>query len=820
MKDRLISRRDKIISSVAVAAFFVLTILVFAPGHLFLTNLMEFNADYLALLDRLLLIALPVFVLISVVLVFLPAKYNIHQKVVVLLFTLAFLLWLQGNYIVWRYGVLAGGKIEFNTLFLLFDGAIWVAAVVIAWIKSRFVFRWVRWFSIGLIVAQVISTSIMVSNMPDISDLKRYEVDESNKFVISEENNVIILLLDTFQSDVFQEIIDEDEFYKDIFDGFVYYRDTACAFPTTIASAPSILTGQYFDNSVSYSEFLKSAYLSSNSLPAVLLANGFEVDCFGGPYIYKDEQVMSNLVGGGRVGANTLLGLYDAAFFRYLPDVLKNCVYRDGKWALRNLSFDEGETVIREPEIGFDESASGLWDIAFIKDMLSRADTVEGKPVFKYYWLAGCHQPYLLNEALEYEEMDNSMESYERQAKGSLKVVKLFLDELKDLGVYDNSMVLIMGDHGIFHETLDIRGASPLLLVKKYNSSGDMEVSNAPASLPDVPATVFSELGLEGQFSGEDIFDLDGSTNRTRTYYFYDWFSSGFADWSKEYLPPMKKYLISGPVYLEDSWRMSDEVFIYEPDEDLTIEWQAGFSVPKVGPEGPWVWGSSNGTMVIVNNTTEERRCIFSAAFSTGYDEPANLSIKGDLIDENLVVDRYGYDFRKEILVTPGRHYVDFLCDARQLDLPDSPSSFVFKVEYFKISEYTSDAPPPVSDLLIRWTDGFSFLEEDSSGGNWRWCSSQGTLVLTNTSDEDMEYRMSATFWTGYPDPANLVIESALFSDDLTVNNAAYGYVKEFVLPPGRHVIHFTCDAEKVDAPSDWRTMVFCVGGFRITEVK
>ena len=109
--------------------------------------------------------------------------------------------------------------------------------------------------------------------MPDISDLKRYKIDSSNKFVFSKENNVIILMLDTFQSDVFQEIIVEDESYKDIFEGFIYYRDTLCGFPTTIASAPNFLTGQYFDNSISYPEFLKKAYLSSNSIPMVLLAN-------------------------------------------------------------------------------------------------------------------------------------------------------------------------------------------------------------------------------------------------------------------------------------------------------------------------------------------------------------------------------------------------------------------------------------------------------------------------------------------------------------------------------------------------------------------
>jgi len=818
MKNQSINRRNKIISSIAVAAFFVLTILVFAPGHLFLTNPMEFNANYFELLGYLLLIALPVFILISLVLVFLPDKYNIHQKVVVLLFILSFLLWLQGNYIIWNYGVLTGGKIEFNTLFLIFDGAIWIAAVIIAWIKSNFFFRFVKFFSIVLIIGQVISTSIMAYNMPDISDLKRYEIDSSNKFVFSKENNIIILVLDTFQSDVFQQIIDEDESYKDIFDGFTYYRDTLCGFPTTIASGPNILTGQYFDNSISYSEFLKKAYLSSNSVPMVLLANGFEVDCFDGSYIYKDENVMSNLIEGGNVTGSIILDLYDAAFFRYLPDVLKNCVYRDGKWAFRNLPLDEQKIVIREPEIEFDKEALKLYDIAFIEDMLSTANTIEGKPIFKYYWLMGLHPPYLLNERLEYEEMDSSIESYKRQAMGSLQVVKLFLDELKNLDIYDNSMLLIMGDHGIFDETLNIQSANPLLLIKKYDSRGAMEVSEAPVSLSDIPATIFCELGFEGEFSGENIFGLEESTNRTRTYYFYNWASPGFADWSKDYLPPIKEYLVSGSVYLASSWHMTEDVFTYGPDEDFTIKWQAGFSVPKEGSEGAWVWGSSNATMVLVNNTTEERRCILSGIFSTGYDEPANLSIKGDLINENIVIDRYGYDFREEILITPGQHYIDFLCDAREVDLPDSPSTFVFKAEYFKISEYTSDAAISTSDLLVRWIDGFSFLEEDSSGGNWRWCSSQGILVLTNASNQTRECKISAKFFTGYPDPANLVIESTLFSDNLTINNAGYDYMKEFILPPGRHLIHFSCDAKRVDAPGAPRVMVFYVRGFQVTE--
>jgi hypothetical protein len=718
---------------------------------------------------------------------------------------------------VWKYGVLTGNKIEFNTLFVLVDGVIWVATVIIAWVKSSFFFRFAKSISIAVILAQLVSTSIMIFNMPDISDLKHYETDSSNKFIFSEENNVIILVLDTFQSDVFQEIINEDEAYKRIFDGFIHYRDTLCGFPTTIASVPNILTGQYFDNSIPYSEFLKQAYLSSNSIPRVLLSNGFEVDCFGSA-IYKDKRVMSNLLEGvEKVRVTTMLKLYDAAFFRYLPDAFKNCVYRDGKWALRNLPLDTYKTTMKEAEIEFDEETLKLHDIAFIKDMLSRADAIEGKGIFKYYWLMGCHKPYLLTEILEYKRMDDSMESYKRQAMGSLKVVELFLDKLKKIGVYDNSMIFVMGDHGIFKKTVNIQSASPLLLIKKYNSRGNMTTSEIPVSLSDIPATVFSEVGVKGEFDGENIFGLNEATRRERKYYFYNWASPGFADWSKNYLPPIKKYLVSGPACLQSSWQMTNEILSYTLDEDVTVKWQAGFSVPQKDPHNAWVWGSSRATMVLMNNTAEERRYIFSSVFSTGYSEAANLSMKGDLINEDIVIDRYGYNFRKEILIAPGRHYIDFLCDAREIDLPDTPSPFVFKVEHFKISDCTSIADLSTDDLLLHWGDGFSVLEKNSTD-NWRWCSKHGVLVLTNTSKETRKYGISATFFTGYPVSANIVIESSLFADRLSVNNAGCDYMKQFILPPGRHIIHFTCDAKRVEAPDDPRFLVFRIANFRIRE--
>ena len=96
----------------AVSAFFVLTLFVFAPSHLFLTNASEFNATYFELVGYLLVVAVPIFLLLAAFSLLLPQKWDVHKRIVALILSIAFLLWLQGNILVWNYGKLTGGNVE------------------------------------------------------------------------------------------------------------------------------------------------------------------------------------------------------------------------------------------------------------------------------------------------------------------------------------------------------------------------------------------------------------------------------------------------------------------------------------------------------------------------------------------------------------------------------------------------------------------------------------------------------------------------------------------------------------------------------------
>ena len=91
-------------------------------------------------------------------------------------------------------------------------------------------------------------------------------------------------------------------------------------------------------------------------------------------------------------------------------------------------------------------------------------------------------------------------------------------------------------------------------------------------------------------------------------------------------------------------------------------------------------------------------------------------------------------------------------------------------------------------------------------------------LIIFNPSNNERQFNLKANFITGHPESANLKIESTVLNDNLIINNAGYDYEKDFVIPPGRHIIKFSCDARRLNAPGDPRFIVFGTRNFQMVE--
>lgn len=218
--------------SIFVSLAISLTLLFFAQINLYYFNVLELPyhlRDVLAFSITRFLIA---FILLTAFLTLL--KPSIHTKAVSVVLILGFLFWLQGNVLVWDYQTSFNGKAIDWAHFKLYgviDIIVWLLLIVLALLKSSFFYKHARLLSCGLIAVQVLFLPLLVFQSPKLLDWKNYQINSSQKFEFSKKKNIIILVLDSFQSDFFQEIINENKRYKNIFDGFIYFRNSTGGFP-------------------------------------------------------------------------------------------------------------------------------------------------------------------------------------------------------------------------------------------------------------------------------------------------------------------------------------------------------------------------------------------------------------------------------------------------------------------------------------------------------------------------------------------------------------------------------------------------------------
>jgi hypothetical protein len=587
--------------TLAIVGSFVATLTLFLPSTVHLTDSVEFSNTYRFLL--LTSLCLGVALALSMFLGLFILK-RISQTLLVrslaLLFALTCLVWLQGNFLLWPYGVLDGREIPWKSMstYGFVDGSIWLAVIVAALVASRRVLRVAPRACALLVAVQLVYCGILIAGKPEVPSFKRYAIDEREKFVFSQQKNVIVLVLDSLATGVFMEVVRQSPAAAKPFDGFTHFRNSLGSFPFTELSVASMLTGRCYDNSMPFEEWKRVAF-TSQSLPKVLKSAGWRVDVFPklSFSLYYSEDIASNLVRGlsFRERLRDVAPVYDVALFRAVPHFLRRLVYNNQEWVFRRLLERfladsqperpkrdaiprvlraEGSAKPPTPRARYAAHAYGSSDAKFVDAALSESTIDTTRPAFKFYHWSGAHVPLTLNEKLRYEPMEVNRPNHIRTATAVLELTGVFLDHLRALGIYENSLIFVVGDHGpgvqgvpfVLQPGMRLEAgagavvepfktaALPLILVKPFGAKGPLVVSDAPVSLIDIPATVFASLGMTAETQGVSMFALSETQARRRRFYNYS--EQGYYS----YYGDMTEFLIDGYGWQDTSWQRSGRV--------------------------------------------------------------------------------------------------------------------------------------------------------------------------------------------------------------------------------------------------------------------
>lgn len=532
-------KRDKkqLLPGIVVAVAISFLVFLYAPVDLYCSNISEFWFDFGILIRAslgLFLISTVVLIVIYTVLWLIhPVLYRsgLAGGFLTLLCT-----YIQGNFLINNLPPLDGTTIDWDSYtvlrtedFVLWGIGLLVIVLMFVFLKKDLLSRTVMYLSGGLTLMLLITAVSVALTSGALQERARYQIGGDKQFAVSEDQNFIILVLDTVDSRAFAELLETHPEYASEFKDFTYFENTVGAYSCTERAVPYILSGDWYENEGTFDDYMRQMYQDSPLLQT-LQERGYRMELYD-EELYMDDDIAQTFSNIHRVDftltsytrfAKPLLKLIG---FRYAPyELKKKCIFKIA-------AFDELIQVENAPE----EISFSQMDHIF-KDRLDKngINIQESEAKFQFIHLNGAHVPFIYDENMNIiDEWDGT---YEQSMQAVILGAADYVEKLRESGAYDNTALIIMADHG-YNGSLGESGDEawmrqcPLLLIKGFGENHDtMQISQAPVSFEDLQEA-YVRL-LDGKQS-EAVFDWKEGDVRERRFLKYSFLDE---DHMQEYM--------------------------------------------------------------------------------------------------------------------------------------------------------------------------------------------------------------------------------------------------------------------------------------------
>ena len=456
------------------------------------------------------------------------------------------------------------------------------------------------------------------------------------------------------------------------------------------------------------------------------------------------------------------------------------------------------------------EDGSSAYDGIFsLNDLTSRISKYPPTNQYVYSVNDILHDTYTASPACELENKPSFSlgKRYYRQFECTMTLIDKLVSKLKNLDRFNNSIIIIHGDHGSHYagQLLKTEGASystnkdtisqlpydlaigssrlvdlesqarAMLMIKPLNALGEMKISEIPSQLLDIYPTIMGQVGIKNlkKVEGVDIFNDIVSKSRPR--YFYYMNASAFQTQVSNVHALKPQYdkktgilrLITeniGKTTAQSFFENSEDVKKYKDidffytvkDNKITtdIAWVFLDGMDILNDWGAWTVGDNTTIAFVPQNTSKGAYKQLSLKIMSAFVNDKNQQISAKLYLNKKLIGSLDFKSPKSQYSFPKTYYFKL---PKNLVLKSKPNIFEIKMlgtnseKKLGLGSDTRKLGLALVKLSLD-ENNFSTLESfnnfypwEGSPGDFRWAKKNPTIVFQNSSSEDIKERLTFT---------------------------------------------------------------------------
>lgn len=433
---------------------------------------------------------------------------------------------------------------------------------------------------LSVIMACLIAVSYMsIKNLLDITKEYRHlyyattQLQTPSLKLSKNGKNVIVIMLDRGMGYLLPYLMEEEPDIGEKFSGFTFYPDTISFGEYTNTGSPALYGGYGYTpdkiNDMPELSLEEKQNAALKVMPVNFYENGYKVTVMDPTYagyewipdlsVFDEYPEMDLYITDANLNpymdeiVEEETDVRNRAFFCYSlfrvsPLFMRTLLYDSGMYNAADREYSSDFVQVTEDghtSRGYDiDFLNGYYALKTLPDITVVSYDTEN--TFTMYSNNTAHNEALLSEPSYTPELiiDNTSYDQENMQRFTLDGVTLDIDEIRDYkiyqcnmasymllgnwldslreaGVYDNTRIIIVADHGTSfrddgdYETAEPRSFNPVLLVKDFDSTGEFTVSSQFMTNADTPFLAFNGLIEDPvdprtgeKISDDDKFDL------------------------------------------------------------------------------------------------------------------------------------------------------------------------------------------------------------------------------------------------------------------------------------------------------------------------